>query len=183
MLLSHGYDALGVDPRAPSGPRYKRSDFERAGGLGPVDAVIASTSLHHVSDPGDVIERVARTLSDEGTVVVIEWAWERFDAATAHWCFERISKEEAGWLHHCRDEWKDPGQNWRTYVGEWAARDGLHRGDALLRLLEERFERRSLTYGPYFFPDLSGTSEADEQAAIDAGEIQATRLDWLGTPR
>ena len=29
--------------------------------------------------------------------------------------------------------------------------------------------------GPYFFADLAGTSEAEEQGAIDAGQIQAGR--------
>lgn len=33
------------------------------------------------------------------------------------------------------------------------------------------------------FPDLADTTAADEQAAIDAGEIQATRIDWVGTAR
>jgi hypothetical protein len=35
--------------------------------------------------------------------------------------------------------------------------------------------------GPYFFPDLAGTSDADERAAIDAGRIRATRIDYVGT--
>ena len=42
------------------------------------------------------------------------------------------------------------------------------------------FERRYLARGPYFFPDLAGTSEEDEQAAIDAGRIRATRIDYVG---
>jgi hypothetical protein len=40
-----------------------------------------------------------------------------------------------------------------------------------------------MEHGPYFFPDLAHTTAADEQAAIDAGEIQATRIDWVGTAR
>jgi hypothetical protein len=31
--------------------------------------------------------------------------------------------------------------------------------------------------------DLAGTSEADEQAAIDAGLIQANRIQYAGRPR
>ena len=52
---------------------------------------------------------------------------------------------------------------------------------AVLRLLEKRFARPSLERGPYFFPDLADTTAADEQAAIDGGEIQAARIDWVGT--
>ena len=53
----------------------------------------------------------------------------------------------------------------------------------LLRLLDERFERQLLTHGPYFFPDLVDTNEADEQTAIDAALIQPTRIDYVGTLR
>jgi hypothetical protein len=51
----------------------------------------------------------------------------------------------------------------------------------VLRLLDERFERQLLTHGPYFFPDLIDTTEADEQTAIDAALIQPTRIDYVGT--
>jgi len=40
-----------------------------------------------------------------------------------------------------------------------------------------------LCYGAYFFPDLSGTSEAGEPAAIDAGQIQANRIKYHGSRR
>jgi len=53
----------------------------------------------------------------------------------------------------------------------------------LVRLLDERLERRLLTRGPYFFADLAGATEDDEQTAIDAGHIHATRIDYVGTRR
>jgi hypothetical protein len=77
----------------------------------------------------------------------------------------------------------DLGQEWGTYLEDWATRERLHRGEALLRLLDERFERRLLTFGPYFFPDLADTTDADEQAAIATGLIRATRIDWVGGRR
>jgi hypothetical protein len=58
---------------------------------------------------------------------------------------------------------------------------GFILGRALLGLLDERLERELLTYGPYFFPDLVGTTGGDEQAAIDAGQIRPTRIDYVGT--
>ena len=51
----------------------------------------------------------------------------------------------------------------------------------MLRLLDERLERQLLTQGPYFFPDLVDTTEADEQTAIDTAQIQSTRIDCVGT--
>jgi hypothetical protein len=37
--------------------------------------------------------------------------------------------------------------------------------------------------GPRFFPELAGISEEDEQAAIDAGVIRATRIDYAARLR
>jgi SAM-dependent methyltransferase len=182
MLRAEGYDAVGIDPKAPEQPHYRRLEFERAELPQQVDAVIASASLHHVADPAEVIDRITSTLTSGGAVVVVEWAWEKFDEQTAAWCFERLGPDDgAGWLRRRRDEWLASGREWPSYLHDWAERDGLHRSDLLLRLLEERFERRLLTHGPYFFPDLVDTTEADEQTAIHAGQIQPTRIDYVGT--
>jgi hypothetical protein len=51
MLRAEGYDAIGIDPQAPEQPHYRRIEFERAELPPQVDAVVASTSLHHVADP------------------------------------------------------------------------------------------------------------------------------------
>jgi SAM-dependent methyltransferase len=178
FLQSDGYEALGVDPEAPDSANYRRVEFERLEARQRFDAAIASTSLHHVSDPDEVIDRLAAALTRGGTLVVVEWASESFDEATARWCFERLPAEE-NWLHRRRDEWRASGKSWTNYLDDWATRDGIHHGELLRRLLEERFERLHLASGPYFFPDLTCT-EADEQAAIDARRIRATRIDWVG---
>ena len=182
MLRSSGYEALGVDPDAPDEVQYSRVAFERAELVQGIDAVIASTSLHHVADPAEVLDRVAITLAGAGTLIVVEWAWEEFDEATADWCFERLGPDEdAGWLHRRRDEWLESGQSWSAYVRAWAEDERLHSASTLLRLLDERFERRHLERGPYYFPDLAQATEQDERAAIEAGQIRATRVDYFGT--
>jgi hypothetical protein len=37
--------------------------------------------------------------------------------------------------------------------------------------------------GPYFFPALAGVTYADEQAAIDEGQIRPAGIRYVGTPR
>jgi SAM-dependent methyltransferase len=181
MLRADGYDAVGIDPQAPEQPHYQRLEFEHAELPPQVDAVVASTALHHVADPTDVIDRITSTLTSGGTVVIVEWAWERFDEQTATWCFERLGPhDEGGWLHRRRDEWLASGRDWPSYLSDWAERDRLHPSELLLRLLDERFERQLLTHGPYFFPDLVDTTEADEQTGIDDALIQPTRIDYVG---
>ena len=57
------------------------------------------------------------------------------------------------------------------------------RADRILAEFEDHFEPALCSYGPYFFADLGGVSEREEQAAIDGGEIRATGIRYAGTPR
>jgi hypothetical protein len=181
MLRSAGYEATGVDPEAPEGPWYHRVQFERYEMSEPARAVVACTSLHHVADVGRVLNLVEAALVASGTLVVVEWAPERFDAATARWCFDRLPQpsDDPGWLQQRYDEWRAFGLPWDGYCQAWAEEEGLHAGQEILRELDARFEPLLLSYGPYFFPDLADVSENEEQAAIDAGEIQASRFAYV----
>jgi hypothetical protein len=58
--------------------------------------------------------------------------------------------------------------------------EGLHAGRDILDGLNARFDCQAVAYGPYYFADLAGTSEADEQAAIGSGLIQANRIQYVG---
>jgi SAM-dependent methyltransferase len=185
MLRDGGYAATGIDPEAPEGADFRRVGFEDYLPSRPADAIIACTSLHHVPDLGRVLDLAAAALVPAGVLVVVEWARERFDEATAGWCFARLPGpgEERGWLNDRYEQWQASGQRWDAYFRSWADGEGLHSGEDILRALQARFETRELSYGAYFFPDLSGTSEADELAAIDAGQIQANRIQYHGRPQ
>ena len=176
-LRAEGYDAEGVDPEAPEGPQYHRVDFERYPQERLAAAIVASTSLHHVADLDAVVDLIAARLDPGGVLVVIEWARERFDEATARWCFDRLPPlapgAEPGWLHRYQERWAASGQPWDGYLRAWAEAEGLHRGEEIVRGLEARFTRRLHAEGPHFFADLADTGETEEQAAIDAGQIRA----------
>jgi len=185
MLRSAGYAAAGVDPEAPEEPGYHRVEFERYEMPGPAQAIVACTSLHHVADLGEVLDRAGTALVAGAPLVVVEWARERFDEGTARWCFDRLPppSDEHGWLRHRHDHWRASGLPWDGYIRGWAEEERLHVGQDIVRELDARFGTRSLSYGPYFFPDLAGVSEDGEQAAIDAGEIQANRIAYVGHRR
>ena len=183
FLERAGYQATGVDPEAPLGPSYRQVEFERYDLSSQVDAIVACTSLHHVADLGAALDLVEAALAPGGVAVVVEWARERFDEATARWCFARLPEangDHPGWLHHRQAEWVESGQPWDAYLRSWEQAEGLHAGQAILDELDARFDSRFATYGPLFFPDLDGISEADEQAAIDRGLIQANRIQYAG---
>jgi SAM-dependent methyltransferase len=185
MLRSAGYDATGVDPEAPDGPWYRRVEFERHELPGPAVAVVACTSLHHVADLGEVLGLAEAALADGGTIVVVEWARERFDEATARWCFGRLPgpAAEHNWLRHRQDEWRESGLPWERFCRDWAAEEHLHAAADIVAELDARFDRQFLGDGPFFFADLDGVSEAEEQAAIDSGAIRPGRVAYVGRRR
>jgi SAM-dependent methyltransferase len=182
-LLREGYDAVGIDPNAPDAPEFQRIPFERYEPVQPVAAVVASNSLHHVGDLDALAGRIQDVLRADGTLVVVEWAWERFDDATAQWCFARLANGgEPSWLHRRRDDWVASGRPWDEYFPAWAGGHDLHPGEEVVRSLDARFVRCSYAEGPCFFPDLAGVTEEDEQAAIDTGQIRATGIRYAGRP-
>jgi SAM-dependent methyltransferase len=182
MLRASGYDATGIDPAAPEGPWYRQVEVERSDLPRPADAFVACASLHHVADLGQVLDLAESVLVPGGAAVVVEWAQERFDEVTARWCFGRLPQPdgEPGWLHERRAQWQASGLAWDAYCRSWAEHERLHSGQDILRELQARFGCLELGYGPFFFTDLADTSEADEQAAIDAGQIRANRIRYRG---
>jgi SAM-dependent methyltransferase len=113
-LRSDGYNAVGIDPQAPDGSDYHRTEFQHHDMTHPVDAIVACTSLHHVADLHDVVDRIAAAVRPTGVVIVVEWARERFDEKTARWCFARLAAADGdpGWMCRHRADWAASGQSW-----------------------------------------------------------------------
>jgi SAM-dependent methyltransferase len=182
-LRERGYSVVGVDREAPIGAEFVRVDFEAYEPQHPVDAIVASRSLHHVADLDAVLDRAAAALRPGGTIVVLEWSWERFDEATARWCFARLEPSahaDHSWLERRRDGWLASGTTWDAYFQGWAEGHGLQRSEHVVQGLDARFERASCEQGPYFFADLGVSSEEEERAAIDAGAIRAGGIRYVG---
>lgn len=181
-LVAAGYDAVGVDPDAPAGTEYRRIEFEHYEVQHPADVIVACTSLHHVQDLGRVLDQVADNLLPGGTIVVIEWALESFDEASANWCFDRIATpdDEHGWLQHHRARWQASRKPWDSYLADWVRGEGLHTGHTVVEALNARFRCRLLARTPYLFSDLDEVTEAAEQAAIDAHRIRPTGIRYVG---
>jgi SAM-dependent methyltransferase len=181
-MRSAGYDTIGVDPEAPDGPDYDRTVFEQHELEQSVDAIVASTSLHHVADVDDVLDRMRSALVPGGVLVVLEWAHERFDEPTARWCFDRLGPPggEQTWLHRRRESWLASGQPWAEYLEAALREDPMHPGRDIVAGLQARFDTLSLTDGPYFFTSLDGITSDDEQAAIDARQIRAPGIRYVG---
>jgi SAM-dependent methyltransferase len=192
-LARAGHSVTAIDPRAPEGPIFRRVGIEGFSDPEPFDHVVAILSLHHVGDLGRALDKVVDSLRHGGTLVVVEFAWDRIDEATAEWALGRLSAappsgEPSSWLERCcrgrarGDE--GGGHGHEDHAGAHSAgwaEQGFHDSGRLRAELERRFVEDRFEWVPYLYPELDeATSEADERAAIDAGAINATGFRYVG---
>jgi len=135
------------------------------------------------------LDKIADVLRMGGSLVVVEFAWDRIDDATAEWALERLPptslSEEHSWLGRRCQEWARGSRGNRaraeSYFSEWAAEEGLHSSRRIRDELGRRFVGRLFEWVPYLYPDLGeDTVEADESAAIEALAINATGFRYVG---
>ena len=192
-LARAGHSVTAIDPRAPEGLIFQRVRLEEFSDPGPFDYVVAILSLHHIEDLGMALGNIADLLRAGGTLVVVEFAWDRIDEATAKWALERLPAAspsgKPSWLGRCCQEWARgcQGESWasaKSYFVEWASKEGFHSSRQMRDELGRRFVERHFEWVPYLYPDLGeNVSEADESAAIEAGSINATGFRYVGTSR
>jgi SAM-dependent methyltransferase len=179
-----------IDPQAPEGPIFRRLGIEEFTDPDPFDYVVASLSLHHIENLGGALDRIADVLRTGGSLVVVEFAWDRIDEATAEWALERLPvaslSEKPSWLGRCCQEWARGGRGGdraraQSYFAEWAGEEGFHSSRRMRDELGSRFVKRFFEWVPYLYPDLGeDTVEADESAAIEARTINATGFRYVG---
>jgi hypothetical protein len=130
-LVEAGYDALGVDPHAPVGERFRRCDFREIDGE--FDAAVAGRVIHHLFPLGEALDHLA---SLAPVIVVDEFAWDLIDPELEEW-----------YDAHHRPESPGPPS-----IDEWRGRHAheLHGHDAVLAALRERWDERVLQWVPYF---------------------------------
>ena len=184
-----GYSVTAIDPRAPEGSIFRRVGIEEFSEPGPFDHVVAILSLHHVEDIGGALDKIVSLLRAGGTLVVVEFAWDRIDGATAEWALARLPYASASgkrsWLERCcRGRAHDGGDNGghlhaEAHVARWADEERLHDSGQMLEEIGCRSAQRSFSWWPYLYPDLDDTSEAEEVATIEAGEINATSFCYV----
>ena len=183
-LARVGHSVTAIDPQAPEGPIFRRTTIEEFTDPAQFDHAAAILSLHHVEDLGMALSNMADLLRAGGTLVVVEFAWDRIDEATAEWALERLpvasQTEKHSWLGRRCQEWARGGRGEtrapaESYFAEWASEEGFHSSLLIRDELGRRFVERFFEWVPYLYPDLrEDVSESDESAAIEAGTINAT---------
>src|SRR5688572_18664132 len=114
VLDGAGHSVTAIDPRAPEGSIFRRVGIEEFSEPGGFDHVVAILSLHHVEDIGGALDKISDLLLAGGTLVVVEYAWDRVDEKTVEWALSRLPSAPASgkhsWLERCcRGERHDGG--------------------------------------------------------------------------
>jgi SAM-dependent methyltransferase len=179
-LARGGHSVTAIDPQAPEGPIFRRTRIEEFSDPAQFDHVVAILSLHHVEDLGLALDKIADLLRAGGALVVVEFAWDHIDEATAQWALERLPAASSEG-HEGHSSWLERCCRGERGVAEWAER-GFHGSGRMRDELGRRFAERHFEWVPYLYPDLGGdVSEAEELAAIEAGAINATGFRYVGT--
>jgi hypothetical protein len=168
-LLAAGYDVLAVDPRAPSGARYRRMRFQDLSGES-YDAVVAERVLHHVHPLEESLDKLVELAP---LLVLDEFAWDLIDPGTQTW-YEAQHRA----LRLNGEQPKGPAEleAWRA---GWT---DLHPADVLRRALVARYHERSYEPRPYLYRwlDAGAATEAAEAELVAAGEIRPVGFRWVG---
>ena len=169
-LAAAGYDALGIDPDAPDGPRYRRITLEELDDHPRFDAVVAGRVLHHVRPLDAALDRLTALAP---LLIVDEFAWDHLDEPTVAWYEARHRRlVDAGAAP------KGPSE-----IAEWRRRhQDLHPYETLRRELDARYEERCFEWLPYLYRWLGdAATKADESAEIAADAIRPIGYRYVGT--
>lgn len=170
-LADASYDALGIDPDAPAGNRFRAitlAELEEQ----PFDAVVAERVFHHVHPLGPALDKLAHMTP---LLILDEFAWDRMDEPTRDWYEAQHRMLVAAGR-------EPPGP---PDLARWREEhDDLHPSDVIRRELSARFEERSFEWRPYLYRWLDGpASEPLEHTLVDVGAIQPLGFRWLGVKR
>jgi SAM-dependent methyltransferase len=176
-LAAAGYDVTAIDPEAPDGPIFRRVTLEEFSDEAPHDAVVASVSLHHVEALEPAFDKVKTLLRPGGTLILEEFAKERFAGATAAWYFhQRLARLALGFYDH------PVPADFRAFFDAWQEEHAdIHSSDEIRAELEPRFEQQTLSWGPYLYDYwLHDELEPLERELIEAGKIEPTGYRYVG---
>jgi hypothetical protein len=116
------------------------------------------------------LSKLRRLLAPGGRLILVEHAFERFDASTAGW-----------YLDNRRSKCPHAPRSPQACLAEWEAdHAGLHSSSAMRRELDLRFEERWSAWTPSLYLELGTALEQEERRLIDAGAIQATGFLYVG---
>jgi hypothetical protein len=170
-LVAAGHDAIGVDPRAPEGNRFRAKEFQDLD-EGTFDAIVGERVLHHVEPLAPSLDRLAELAP---VLILDEFAWEQMDEATRDWYqSQHAALTAAGVEPHGPADWA----NWE------AEHVDLHPSHVLRSELAARYDERHFEWRPWLYRWLAGpATEPLEETLLAAAAIKPLGFRWVGLSR
>ena len=179
VLTMRGYDVTAIDSsREAIGRAYQYGikaihaswpDFE----CDPVDAVLFSRSLHHISDLQGAVRKAKDVLKPAGVLLVEDFAYDEIEPSAIEW-FQNvlISHKGQSMIWSDTDQFiekflasEDPEKTWREHHDH-----GLHTAKAMQQAIEEIFNVQEVRRVPYLYRYLVPVLPADSYATSFIGE-------------
>lgn len=140
----------------------------------PFDALLFTSSLHHISPLDRALDRAAALTAPGGVVVADDFDLEAPDAETLRWYYELQELLVAAGLYpadRVDPPHADLAARWRD---AHTHHPPLHTGAQLRRALADRLSLREPRRGEYLYRYISGGLPADARGAELAAHILAT---------
>lgn len=171
-LAAAGYEPLGVDPRAPEGPLFRRTTLEELEDGDRFDAVVCGRVLHHIRPLEPALDKLARLAP---LLVVDEFTVDAVDDAARDWY-----EGQHRLLTAAGRSPKGPPD-----LVAWRERHpALHTISTLRPALLERYDELVFEPRPYLYRWLEGpASEALEESLVAAGALRPIGWRWAGRVR
>ncbi len=180
---------------------YRLADFASWDGpTGEYDILVVSRVLHHMPLVDKAVVKAANILRKGGRIIVIELAYDRFDAKTAAWLFYlRQSLQQRGWLKHNPDEAVNPKDSVKETLDNWFMEYEDQKCNGFERLrkpLYKHFKQEHFSWKPYLYWDIIAeldipSNDAEltaarfisnlEKTLIETGEISPVFFCFVGS--
>lgn len=171
-LSGLGYDVtaidLRLDPKTISDPppnlHFREINYLQLSG-GPYDAIVFTSSLHHISPLAAAVEKTRSLLRPGGVLVADEFSLEAPDEATARWNYENLHLLAAAGLidgaHFQGDLRQPPQERWHH---EHHHHEPLSTAEQMIAAIKAHFKDVTVTTGPYLFRYISSSLLPSDRA-------------------
>jgi SAM-dependent methyltransferase len=181
-LIDRGYDAHGIDPRAPDGAAFERIGLEDLRTDRAYDVAIAVVSLHHVEDLPRAVERLADAVVPGGLLLVDEFDREQLDPPTTDWLRHQREALAAAGVGPEHEHDHDHAHDHHAAVLHDLA--DIHTWQTVRAALATRFEERSVERVEYLYRyETHLALQPLERAMIELGAIRATGVRYVARAR
>ena len=175
------------DPRPGPGVRFVEADL-RSYDEGGFDAIVFTSSLHHIDPIATAIDRAAALLNPGGMLVVDDFDLDAPRASTARWYYETQELLAAAGLYaHDRidSDNTDPRMRW---LDAHTHDPPLSTGRQMIAAIAARFAIRDTQRAPYLYrfilsglpDDEAGANVASHVFNLEQRRCQAGTLDPVG---